>query len=213
MRRDNYSLSLYLQMQNLNPRNDTYKNKYRVSSSRLTGWDYGSNGLYYITICTLNRVHYFGEIVSEPNPEGQNSETQNSETQNIASLQATIIGEIAYNNWLDIPNHFSFVELDDFVGMPNHIHGILSINKPDKIDWQVNKFGVQRQNLASVLRGYKASVKAYATTNNIEFEWQPRYYDHVIRNEKEYLNIGGYIANNPEQWLLNCDNVDNTLKM
>ena len=203
---------LYLQMQNLYSENDSYKNKYRVSSSRLTGWDYGSNGLYYVTICTQNRVHYFGEIVCENDAETQNSETQGSETQNIASLRATIIGEIAYRNWLDIPNHFSFVELDDFVIMPNHIHGILFINKPDKIDWQVNKFGVQSQNLGSVMRGYKASVKAYATTNNIEFGWQPRYYDHVIRNEKEYLNIGRYIANNPEQWLLNGDNADNIFK-
>ena len=200
-------------MQNLNPGSDRYKNKYRVSSARLPGWDYGSNALYYITICTLNRVHYFGEIVSELDTEMQNSETQNSETQNISSLRTTAIGEIAYNNWLDIPNHFSFVELDDFVIMPNHIHGILFINKPNKIDWQVNKFGVQRQNLASVIRGYKASVKAYATTNNIEFGWQPRYYDHVIQNEKEYSNISGYIINNPDEWLLNGDNVDNTLKM
>jgi putative transposase len=190
-------------MQNLNHGSDTYKDKYRVSSARLPGWDYGSNGSYYITICTLNRVHYFGEIISEIN----------SETQNIASLRTTVIGEIAYNNWLDIPNHFSFVELDDFVIMPNHIHAILFINKPDKIDWQVNKFGVQRQNLASVIRGYKASVQAYTTTNNIEFGWQPRYYDHVIQNEKEYLNISSYIVNNPDEWLLNGDNVDNTLKM
>ena len=125
-----------------------------------------------------------GEIVSETNVE-----TNDEKTRDIGFLHKTPIGEIAYNNWLNIPNHFSFVELDDFVIMPNHIHGILFINKPDKIDWQLNKFGIQSQNLASVIRGYKASVKAHATTNNIEFGWQPRYYDHVIRNEKEYLNI------------------------
>ncbi|HEY8781219.1 MAG TPA: hypothetical protein VIM16_06370 [Mucilaginibacter sp.] len=216
-----YSNCLYLQMLNLYFEGDSYKGKYRVSPARLPGWDYGSNGLYYLTICTQNRDHYFGEIISGQNtetqnsevqnPETQNSETQNPETQNIASLRPTIIGEIAYRNWLDIPNHFSFVELNDFVIMPNHIHGILYINKPGNIDWQINKFGVQSQNLASVIRGYKASVKAYATTNNIEFGWQPRYYDHVIRNEKEYLYINGYIAGNPEQWLLNGDNVDNNI--
>src|SRR5258708_35473599 len=113
-------------MPNLYSENDKYKSKYRVSSPRLSGWDYGANALYYITICTENRQHYFGEIISEIH----------RETQNIASLQKTVIGDIALNNWLDIPNHFSFVELDEFVIMPNHIHGILYINKHDKIDWQ-----------------------------------------------------------------------------
>ena len=123
--------------------------------------------------------------------------------------QKTPIAEIAHNNWSDIPNHFPFVELDEFVVMPNHLHGILFINKPDKTDWQPNKFGGQSQNLASIIRNYKGSVKTYATTNNIEFDWQPRYYDRVIRNEKEYENVRAYIFNNPDNWLLNGDNEDN----
>lgn len=86
--------------------------------------------------------------------------------------------------------------------MPDHLHGILFINKPDKTDWQPNKFGDQRQNLASVIRGYKASVKKYANENSIDFSWQPKYYDRIIRNEKEYQNIIQYIYDNPQQWLL-----------
>jgi putative transposase len=153
--------------------NDKFKSKYRVTPARMPGWDYGSNGAYYITICTKDRIHYFGDIVLN-----EAIETQNIvETQNIASLQKTPIGEIAYDNWLNIPNHFPFVELDEFVIMPNHIHGILFINKPDKTDWLVNKFGAQSQNLPSIIRGYKSSVKTYATINSIEFLWQPRYYD------------------------------------
>lgn len=177
---------------------DRFKNKYRVSSARLPGWDYGSNGLYYVTICTKDRLHYFGEIV----------ETQDVETQNLASLRATQIGKVAHDNWLDIPNHFPFVELDEFVVMPNHVHGILFIDKPDKTSWEINKFGAQSRNLASIIRGYKASVKKYSTLNDIEFYWQPRYHDRVIRNQKEYLNIKGYIINNPAQWLLNGDDGD-----
>ena len=192
-----------------NDMDDLFKNKYRVSSARMPGWDYGSHGLYYVTICTKNRINYFGDIVSN---EDQNRlplrQIHLSETQNIASLRATPIGEIASKNWLDIPNNFQFVELDDFVVMPNHLHGILFINKPNKTDWQVNKFGVQSQNLASAMRGYKASVKTFATTNDIEFAWQPRYHDHVIRNEREYINISEYIRRNPDEWLLNGDNED-----
>lgn len=89
------------------------------------------------------------------------------------------------------------------------MHGILFINKPDKISWYLNKFGAQSKNLASILRGYKSSVKTYATTNDIEFAWQPRYYDRVIRNDKEYLNIKNYIRDNPDQWYLNGDNFEN----
>lgn len=177
---------------------DKFKSKYRISSARMRNWDYGSHGLYYITICTKNRINYFGEINSE---------------QNVASLKKTPIGEVAFNNWLSIPNHFAFIELDEFIIMPNHVHGIIFINKPDKINWETNKFGVQSQNLASVIRGYKSSIKAYSTTNNIEFEWQPRYYDHVIRDQNEYNNIRDYIFKNPEQWLLNGDNKDNLYEL
>jgi putative transposase len=174
---------------------DKFKNKYRITPARMPSWDYGSHGLYFVTICTKDRLHYLGDIISNTS----------QETQNIASLQRTDIGEISEKNWLDIPKHFNFVEVDEYVIMPNHIHGILFINKPNKTDWQMNKFGVQSQNLASIIRGYKASVKAYATIHNIEFSWQPKYHDRVIRDEKEYSNIRAYIFDNPEQWLLNGD--------
>ncbi|MDR3693085.1 transposase [Mucilaginibacter sp.] len=197
-----------------------YRNKYNISSSRLSNWDYGSNGIYFVTICTKDRVHYFGEIgeignadvqsVSEAqSSETQSSETQSLETQSIASLRMTEIGEVAFNNWLNIPAFHPYVELDDFVIMPDHMHGILFINKPDKTIWELNKFGAQSKNLASILRGYKSSVKTYATTNDIEFSWQSRYYDRIIRNEKEYHNIKGYIKNNPDQWFQNGDNFEN----
>jgi putative transposase len=191
---------------------DKFKSKYRIPSTRLSDWDYSSYGLYYITICTKNRIHYFGDIVRGEETQNIASLRKNiisEETQNIASLRGTVIGEVAYNNWLEISNHFPFIELDEFVIMPNHIHGIIHINIPEKINWEVNKFGSQSQNLASVIRGYKVSVKAYSTINNIEFAWQPRYYDRIIRDRKEYINIRDYIFNNPEQWLLNGDNEDN----
>jgi putative transposase len=177
---------------------DQYRSKYRITSARLNGWDYGSHGLYFVTICTKDKMPYFGQINVNP-----------VETQNFASLQQTEIGNIASQNWLEIPKHFPFVELDEYVIMPDHMHGIVFINKPDKTDWQPNKFGSQSQNLASIIRGYKVSVKKYATLNNIEFTWQPRYYDRVIRDEKEYLNIREYIYNNPSNWILNKDSSNN----
>lgn len=174
-----------------------YRSKYRITSPRLTNWDYGSHGLYFVTICTKDRVRYFGEIEMQ------------DKTQSIASLQATHIGKVAFDNWMQIPQYHPYFEIDEFVIMPDHIHGILFINKPDKVNWEISKFGPQRNNLASIIRGYKSSVKKYATLNDIEFFWQPRYYDRVIRNEKEYVNIKDYIFNNAIQWSLNQDNFEN----
>jgi putative transposase len=91
-----------------------FQNKYRISTSRLKNWDYGTNGAYFITICTRNREHFFGEIVVV---EGENE------------MQWNEIGKLAYQFWAEIPEHFPFVSLGNFQIMPNHIHGILIIDK------------------------------------------------------------------------------------
>lgn len=180
---------------------ELYKNKYRITSVRRPNWDYGSHGLYFVTICTKDRIRYFGEIIESP------------ETQSIASLQLTEVGKIAFNNWLKISDFHPYVELDEFVVMPDHVHAILFINKPDKVDWQASKFGPQRNNLASIIRGYKSSIKQYATINQFEFQWQPKYYDRVIRDEKEYLNIKEYIYNNVDDWFSNKENFENLCQL
>ena len=172
---------------------DKFLNKYRIASTRLQTWDYGSEGLYFITICTKNRKNYFGEIVEEP--------------KNIASLQPTAIGDVAQKHWKGIPHHFPFVELDEFIVMPNHVHGILFFNVPYVSDWVTNKFGPQSKNLASVIRGYKASVKTFATINQIEFVWQSKFHDHIIHSAKELSNIRQYIINNPANWERDEDNL------
>lgn len=94
--------------------NEKFQNKYRISSARLKNWDYGQNGAYFITICTGNREHFFGEIISV---DGENK------------IQLNETGKLANDFWLKIPQHFSFVELGNFVVMPNHVHGILIIDK------------------------------------------------------------------------------------
>lgn len=192
---------------------ELYKNKYRITSARRPNWDYGSHGLYFVTICTKDRVRYFGEIV-EDEIQGIVSlrgtvKFAKGETQGVVSLRGTDIGKIAYDNWFKISDYHPYVQLDEFVVMPDHIHGILFINKPDKMDWQAGKFGPQKNNLASIIRGYKSSVKQYAAINNIDFQWQPKYYDRVIRDEREYLNIKEYIYNNVDNWFSSKDNFEN----
>lgn len=96
---------------------DKFQNKYRIQSARLQNWDYGSNGAYFITICTQNREHFFSEIIG-------NNSSSNTEK----SMQLNEIGLLAKKYWLEIPKQFPYVELGNFVVMPNHTHGILIIN-------------------------------------------------------------------------------------
>jgi len=172
---------------------EKYKNKYRSDTTRLKNHDYGSDNWYFVTICTHDREHYFGRIVG----------TQNFAPLQCASLQPTPIGKIARQYWMEIPNHFPFVVLDEFVIMPDHIHGLIYFNKPDHA-YRIqhpNQFGPQSQNLASVIRGYKTGVKKYATINNISFTWQSRYHDRVVRTSRELKTIRSYIQNNPGNWI------------
>jgi REP element-mobilizing transposase RayT len=198
---------------------EKFQNKYRIPSTRLQGYDYGSHGLYFVTICTKNRECYFGNIVETHHCASNDNtistvETGNCpsdinpvETHNCASLRPTTIGQIAIDYWNEIPKHYPFVELDEFVVMPNHIHGILFFNRPDKKDWTPNQFGVQSQNLGSLIRAFKSTTKRYANQNNIEFEWQSRYHDRIIRNEKELNAIRQYIIDNPLNWAKDVLNV------
>lgn len=184
---------------------DKFKNKYRIPSNRLQHYDYGANGCYFVTICTRGRLHYFGEIIprveTDNYPSAHNTKPfSQTETDNYPSLQCTAIGKVAEDYWLQIPQHFPFVVLDEFIIMPNHIHGILFFDKPEKSYWEANRFGRQSQNLGAVIRGFKAMLKRYANEHRIEFAWQERYYDRVIRDNNELENVRRYILNNPANW-------------
>jgi REP element-mobilizing transposase RayT len=87
-----------------------YKNKYRIATIRLKNYDYSQNGCYFVTICTKDKQKYFGNIENE-------------------KMVLNEIGEIVEKFWLEIPKHFPSVVLDEFVIMPNHVHGIIIINK------------------------------------------------------------------------------------
>ena len=176
-----------------------FQNKYRVDTIRLQGYDYSQNGFYFVTICTKNREHYFGKIVT-------------------TKMVLAKIGQIARRELLKTEKIRKNVELDKWIIMPNHIHVIIVINNdvatvatqciaslPPLPQLSIpllktNKFGPQSNNLASIIRGFKMAVQNYATINKIDFTWQRRYYDHIIRNEKSLNRIREYIRNNPKNW-------------
>ena len=185
---------------------DKFQNKYRIASSRAAWRDYSANGAYFITICTHDRQHFFGEIHS-------------------GKMVLSAIGKMANHYWHEIPRHFPFVMLDAFVVMPNHVHGILIIDKPNmpnpNVDPRSNVVetrliaSLQQQraggvtgnnnpmlhdNLSRIIRWYKGRVSFELHKIQVDFAWQSRFHDHIIRNETSYQRIAKYIIDNPAKW-------------
>ncbi|KXK39302.1 MAG: hypothetical protein UZ09_BCD002000975 [Bacteroidetes bacterium OLB9] len=190
---------------------DKFNNKYRIASTRLQHWDYGWNAAYFVTICTKNRICWFGNVAD-------------------GRMVLSEIGEIAQKCWIEIVEHFPFVKLDAFIVMPNHVHGIIIIDKidderndgqnvetqyfasphmvsqmtphmtPTELNKPQNQFGPQSKNLASIIRGFKIGVTKNARIIQPDFAWQSRFHDHIIRDEQSYHTISKYIINNPLKW-------------
>ncbi|MFZ5876651.1 MAG: transposase [Nitrospirota bacterium] len=157
-------------------------------SVRLSDYDYSSAGAYFITICTWNRECLFGEIVT-----GQ--------------MQLNEYGEIVRDCWTTIPEHVPDSKVDTFVVMPNHLHGVVSINRPGRgTACRAPTEGFGRPvvgSLATIVRSFKS-----ATTKRVNSRrqsaglplWQRNYYEHVVRDEDELTRIRQYIADNPCAW-------------
>jgi putative transposase len=145
-------------------------------------WDYSNAAAYFITIVTQNRVPFFGKIVGE-------------------QMALSPAGQCAVDCFKDIPQHFPDVVIDEFVVMPDHVHGILIFTKKlnnNEVNLP-NRFGPQSLNLASVVRGFKVGVTKAARLHIQKFAWQSRYHDRIIRNASEHERIRYYIRNNVVQ--------------
>lgn len=187
---------------------DKYQNRYRIASARLQNWDYGRNAVYFVTICTQNREYCFGRIVDE-------------------EMILSESGKIAQQFWREIPKHFPFVQLDEYVVLPNHVHGIIIIDKMDSlVVVETPESGVSTResqtttdspkttnsrtdaasqkwkpaSLGAILNQYKRIVSIHARKIQSNFAWQSRFHDHIIRNNNRYQQIKNYIVNNPKNW-------------
>ncbi len=161
---------------------------------RLPHFNYASTGYYFITIVTKNRAPYFGEI-----REGK--------------MALSWIGTIVQKCWITIPSITSYAKLDAFVVMPNHVHGIILLENPQepRFDSEL-KFQPQKKSLSLVVRNFKAAVTAAARALSPRIDvWQSRFYDRIVRNEKELQAIRLYIDNNPMQWEADKDNPENLI--
>lgn len=179
-----------------------FKNKYRIPSVRLQECDYSLPGLYFVTICTKDRQCYFGKIKD-------------------GVMELLHIGKIAEKYWLELPQQFAHVELGEFVIMPNHIHGIVSIGEiytrdaMNRVSTTTNVVSQKKGGstggynpmgkgtLGEIIRWFKG--RTTFETNRIKslpyFSWQARFHDHIIRTEKSLEIIRDYIRKNPETWL------------
>ena len=196
-----------------------YQNKFRNESTRLQNWDYRWDGSYFITICTKNREHFFGEISN-------------------GKMNLSNIGVLADIFWYEIKNHAKNIKLDAFVVMPNHIHAILTLNggyidddkmmmdsggindgdisvgdgdgdlvvgtghalslqpnnqpnnQPQQKSIGQNRFqNIGKNSVSSIIGSYKSAVTKHARRLGYTFEWQRLYHDHLIQNEHSYYQI------------------------
>ncbi len=196
-----------------------FKNKYRIKSMRLLNYNYASTGYYFITICVRNHELLFGNIIDNK----------------MALFDA---GKIIKKFWLEIPQHFDNVELDEFIIMPNHIHGIIIIiNNCNRRDEAMPRLYTRNNTPADTPANGKSayagkypqmsiispppkslpviigSFKSISTKTinqkipNMNFAWQTRYYEHIIRDEKSLNKIRQYIINNPVKWQTDRNNM------
>ena len=165
------------------------KEKYHRRSLRLKGYDYSHEGAYFITICTKNRECLLGEIKN-------------------GKVILNEFGEIARNEWMKSPIIRKEIKLDEFIIMPNHIHGIVIIDHGTSIVGAngrspLRDFRMEPKSISSFVAGYKSSVTKQIHIlrkwPNISV-WQRNYYEHIIRNETELNILREYITNNPLKW-------------
>lgn len=168
-------------------------------SIRLKNYDYSSAGLYFITLCTIDRKNIFGEIKQ-------------------GEMHLNTLGEIATEEWEKTSEIRKNTSLGEFIVMPNHFHAIISIDYKinDKGIENIGKFHSPSQTIGAIIRGFKGAttkrinnlIRDSDSTGELQFAstlgegsiWQRNYYEHIIRTEKAYNNISTYIINNPQKW-------------
>jgi len=159
-------------------------------SIRLQGYDYAQTGAYFVTICTHHRECLLGQVV-----DGHTVLNQ--------------YGEIVVACWNDLSNHYLSVELDAFVVMPNHVHGIILLADPVGAGLKPAPTVLKRQPLSEIIRAFKTfSSRRINESRSMPgiTTWQHNYYEHVICNEDSLHHIREYIATNPLRWELDREN-------
>lgn len=182
-----------------------YKDKYRVESARLKGWDYSAVGYYFVTICTRDRLCTLGNVVD-------------------GVMWLSPVGKIVAEEWQKTALIRENVNLDEWVVMPNHLHGIVVIHENETFhrnvstesklcrDAPVGRLPVTRLykgSLGSIIGQFKSVCTKRIWAAGHDFAWQSRFHDEIIRNENMLDKVREYICNNPLKWELDQENPAN----
>ena len=162
--------------------------KHRRRSIRLQGYDYPRAGAYFVTVCTQTRVCLFEDVVD-------------------GSMRLSDAGRIIQTTWDDLPNYYPNIELDEFVIMPNHVHGIIVI----AVGAGLKPAPTKRHGLPEILRALKTfSARRINEMRNTPGAsvWQRNYYEHIIPDDGSLNKIREYIVNNKMQWALDRENLN-----
>ena len=152
-------------------------------SIRLRGYDYRQRGAYFVTICTHQKYCWFGEIRQ-------------------GMMYPNFMGSAVAAIWHNLPSHFPFLELDAFVVMPNHLHGILVITDDRPLSTPESTKGTPSGSVGAIVQNFKSTStrRIHRIGGDRKIIWQRNYYEQIIRTDRAYENIRRYILENPLRW-------------
>ncbi|MBI3332286.1 hypothetical protein HYZ99_05030 [Candidatus Peregrinibacteria bacterium] len=187
-----------------------FKGRYRIRTNRMKNWDYSSSACYFVTICTKGKLHWFGEIEK-------------------GKMTMSDVGKIVETYWKEIPNHFPHARLDQFVMMPDHLHGILIFDRSlvetchghvskkqqttkingnssnemrdSRVSTNERRLRLVPKSLGAVINQFKMTcTKKIHAMGYDDFHWQTRFYERCLRSEGALNAIRTYIKSNVSRW-------------
>jgi putative transposase len=173
------------------PERSKKQHGYRASL-RLQGYDYTSDGAYFITLCTTGKACHFGEVFNN-------------------QMHLSEIGHIVAESWAWLGEHYSYVTIDEYVLMPNHLHAIIVLHSPRRGGSRTAPTGksIKRKPLGRLIGSFK-TVSTKRVNQHLgtpgKILWQRNFYEHIIRNTDELDRIRNYILNNPMRWEIDREN-------
>jgi len=150
-------------------------------SIRLSGYDYTQAGVYFVTVCVQDRACLLGQICD-------------------SQMQENAAGQMVRTAWEQIPVRYPGADVDEFVIMPNHVHGILLLTESAQEDASFSLTDVVHRWKSWTTTLYRHGVYEQGWPPFPARLWQRNYYEHIVRNEGEWQTVQDYIRNNPAHW-------------
>lgn len=179
--------------------------------NRMQGFDYSSDNLYFVTICVQDRICCFGYVGTGRDLSVHHPNENYPDENNWADVKMNLneFGRIVKQQIEWLAEQYKYVEIHNYIVMPNHVHMIIEIDRNKLLDeGTARELSVQMQDEEIKIKSLSSLMGAFKTTSSKlihragfeGFSWQRPFHDHIIRNDKSYQNISNYIDLNPEKW-------------